>query len=167
MQAHFPLYVDTKLHTLLLYLFLLYCIIVILANILKSSYIHSLTKPFFFFRWHFVLHVCFASFSKCLRSCIFHPSLVCVGGKREGLIQVAWGTGTWGTYGTFSHAMGSESAWASWCSQWCGGRGHPIVRGQEGLTVSLIGTHAQEMIRSYYCLHNNNSLATLANIQLA
>lgn len=99
MQAHFPLYVDTKLHTLLLYLFLLYCIIVILANILKSSYIHSLTKPFFFFRWHFVLHVCFASFSKCLRSCIFHPSLVCVGGNVRDLFKSPEGQGHEGHMG--------------------------------------------------------------------
>lgn len=99
MQAHFPLYVDTKLHTLLLYLFLLYCIIVILANILKSSYIHSLTKPFFFFRWHFVLHVCFASFSKCLRSCIFHPSLVCVGGNARDLFKSPEGQGHEGHMG--------------------------------------------------------------------
>lgn len=112
-------------------------------------FLYSLTnKTIFFFPLALCAPCLFCIFFKMFKKLYFSPLTCLCGGKREGLIQVAWGTGTWGTYGTFSHAMGSESAWASWCSQWCGGRGHPIVRGQEGLTVSLIGTHAQEMIRS-------------------
>lgn len=63
-------------------------------------FLYSLTnKTIFFSRWHFVLHVCFASFSKCLRSCIFHPSLVCVGGNARDLFKSPEGQGHEGHMG--------------------------------------------------------------------